>query len=773
MSIINKNTKFRSSARVYRVKQQAQSSTSPEMKKVREQYIPEDKFLEQPRSPARSDDPDVKVLNNGWKLSLSKEKPAPDDPSWEDTKVPGQWALHDSSLFNHGGNVWYMKRFRVTPDMVKDGKKLHLEFKGVDYQSEVYLNDKKLGEHEGYFTPFKFDISDKVKPGKLNVLQVKVTSEKDKGAPFFKSQVKGIFSQHDARPGGSGAPSNVGNTGGIWNDVLLRTTGMQTIENTNVNTELSDDHKKAKLEFGYTLYNHEEKATDVKIKVRYRLRGSDDPKDFKYIEKKIKLKPGFNQVSLKTVEKDPKLWWTWEHGKPNLYDYETAVVCNGEVSQKARSHFGIRKLEYDPKTHLLKLNDKKIFQRGTNYIPTQWLSTYSSSEYARDLKDMKKANLNAVRVHAHVLPHEFYSFADEMGMLVYSDFPLIWGVNPMPGVTAKAKKQYAELIKEYRKHPSIWLWNVHNEPLPYNYFQDKELYNMGKEMDPTRAHKKDSGFLDHFYPGWYDWYGKDYRNISWFKPELPTEYGAQAIPRSAKNFIPKKDQWPINEPIWKYHDMQPDIMRKKIGDYKAFKNLDEFIELSQKYQYDLNKYITEYFRRNKYKPTSGIYQFMFKEAWPSVTWAVADHNTKKKMAYQGLKESMAPTMVSIDWDKTTYKPGETFKAPLWVVNDLYDKVESSRLKWKIYEMGDKDKRPVALGSLNKDISPDSSCKWCTAHFKVPENAQAGKKWVLEVNLSDKNGKKLSQNDLVFGTPENRKDSLYKYKPVHVKYPAVG
>lgn len=758
---------------IRRVEREYEGATSPDMQKVRQEYTPEDRYLPKSVGSSKSEAPDTKVLSQGWKLSVQDEKPDTSDPSWQETKVPGQWALHDSSLFSHGGNVWYMKKFRITPDMVAPGKKLQLEFKGVDYEAEVYLNNQKLGDHTGYFEPFKFDVTDKVQPGKLNVLQVKVTSEEDKGAPFLKTQVKGIFGQHDARPGGVGSKSHIGNTGGIWNDVLLRTTGMQTIENSNVTTDLTDDMNKADLKFNYLLFNHEDKEKEVEVNIRYKPQSSENPDDFRILQQKVKLKPGFNQVSVPAEEKNPELWWTWDHGKPNLYDFETAIVSGGEVSQKQNSHFGIRKLEFDPKTYLLKLNDKPVYQRGTNYIPTQWLSTYRPSDYTKDVNMMKDANLNAVRVHAHVLPQEFYDEADKKGMLVYADFPLIWGVNPGPATTKMSKEQFGKFVELYKNHPSIWLWNVHNESLPYDLPMDKNIQKVGKELDPSRYTKRNSGFLDHFYPGWYDWYGKNYTNVDLFKPKLPTEYGAQAIPKSAKEFIPQDSQWPVNEPVWKYHDFQPGETQRRIGEYKAYKNMDEFIETSQKYQYDLNRYITEYFRRNKYKPTTGVYQFMFKEAWPSITWAVTDHNRQPKMAYDGLKKSMAPVMVSIDWKKNKLKPGETFEAPLWVVNDNYDAVPGSKLDWKICKADDETKTPIISGTVDYDIPADSSQSCMNAQYRIPDDAKPGDNWVLYAELKDNTGKVINDNDVIFGVTGGKKGKPFKYEPIHPEYPPVG
>ncbi|MCE1245327.1 MAG: beta galactosidase jelly roll domain-containing protein [Firmicutes bacterium] len=771
MSIISDNINAGSVA-FQAIRREMEEASSPEMEKVRREYVPSDEYIPVPAQPTAHDTSDVRMLDGGWKMSLAPDKPGDNSSTWFDTKVPGQWALQDSSLFNHGGNVWYMKKFTVTPEMMQPGKRLELEFKGVDYKAEVFLNNKKLGEHEGFFAPFKFDVSDKVKTDQENVIKVKVTSDQDPGAPFLKTQIKGIFGQHDARPGGKGASSNIGNTGGIWNDVLLKSTGMQTIENSHVTSELSDDHKEAKLGFHYTIFNHENKEKDVEVAIGFKPQSSDKPEDLKLVSEKVHLKPGFNQVSLSATEQDPHLWWTWDHGKPELYDIQTAIVDGENVAQMESSHFGIRKLDYDPKTMLLKLNDKAVFQRGSNYIPTQWLSTYSNDDYAKDIKLMKDANLNSIRVHAHVLPHQFYDMADKEGILVYGDFPMIWGMKPDKDTQQRAKSQYKEFIENYRNHPSIWMWNVHNESLPYNHFMDNDLFKMGKELDPTRAHKQDSSFLDHFYPGWYKWYGNEFTDITRYHAKLPTEYGSEAIPLSAKQYIPKEAQWPMNDNVWKYHDYQPVEMQKSIGDYKEYKNLDEFIEASQKYQFDLNRHITEYFRRHKYEPSTGAYQFMLKEAWPSVTWAVADHNRNPKMGFQALKESMAPTIVSIDWKKTNFKAGETFKAPLWVINDQYDKISGAKIEWKFCKKDDPERKPIISGSFGKDIEADSSESFCEAQFKIPKDSAPGEKWALFVDLKDKDGNVISSGNLLFGVKDKNNKS-HKYEPIHTDYPPVG
>ncbi|MCL5036246.1 MAG: hypothetical protein M1269_03910 [Chloroflexi bacterium] len=732
-----------------------------------------DLYKPSPEKPELMPGKNVRSLKGYWNRTNAIFRPD-EESLGQRVSVPDQWALDNAKLFNKGGSFWYSKKFVITPDMVKDDKLLKLKFEGVDYKTDVYLNKEKIGDHEGYFSPFEYDITDKVKPGEKNLLQVKVNAPDDLN-PFFKNNVKGILAQHDCRPGGKTSPASAGSTGGIWGDVQLESTGRETIENVQVTTDLSKDHKQAEVAFNYLLCNHDGETKKQIIELKIAPKGSKDPKDCTIIRKEIELKPGFNQVSLKSIETDPKLWWTWDQGKPNLYEGETKLYEENQkdVSDSNKTTFGIRKLEFDQKTGILKLNDRKIFQKGTNYIPTQWFSTYNAERYGDDIKLMQEQNLNAARVHAMVLPHEFYQKADEMGMLVWADFPLIWGQSITPGFMDKAKQQYAQFIETYRNHPSIWMWCAHNEPLPTNLPLDMVLNKIPEKLDPTRPHTRDSAFYTHFYPGWYDVYGGDYKDINRYKAKEVTEYGAQGVPLSVKDFIPKKDQWPINDEKWRYFDFQPKETYKHIGDKSAFKSLDDFIDTSQKYQYDYNKYVTEFFRRNKYNPTGMIYPFMFKESWPGITWAVVDHENKPKMAFQALKDAMNPVLLSIEWRENKFEPGQKVSAPLWLVNDKSDKINDCRLTWKLTP-ADNPKKALEKGNYKVDLDADSSRKIKNVKFKIPDEAKPGENWILRAELRNSEGELLSKNAYMFGTHKPQ-EGPFRYEPAYPadEYPAAG
>lgn len=701
-------------------------------------------------------------------MSLCQELPDPtQEDAWRPTRVPGQWAAQDPTLFNYGGSVWYRKQFDVPADMSGPHRHLRLNFSGVDYEADVLLNGKKLGHHEGYFTPFGFDITNLVHRQKTNLLHVQVNAGTDPGFPNHKTQIKGVFGMHDCRPGGDFAGAAVGCTGGIWNDVTLRSTGPSAVQGVHVLTDLTPDNKKATLHFDYELENLESNTRTVTVRATY---GTDGRAPCT-VEKEIRLRPGRHKVRLSAVETDPKLWWTWDLGRPDMYQLDTQLLEGGDISDSNSTRFGIRSVRLEDPTlktsGKLLLNGKPVFQRGINYLPTEWLSTYDRAHFAADLLRMRDQNLNAVRVHCHVLPQAFYDEADSKGFLVWADFPMIWGQSTSSSFARKADAQYKELITRNWNHPSIFMWASHNEPYDYNAALDSRLNATAAKLDPTRAHMGGPGQDQHAYPGWYDWQG--IHNITdinqWKTSTLPTEYGAQGIPRAVSEFIPSEDLWPIGEKSWAFHDYQPDNTKSHVGDPASFGSLSEFVDRSQKYQYDCIRYITEYFRRMKYQQVGGVYAFMWKDPWPSITWGLYDHADRPKMAADALRFAMSPLLLSIEWQQNRFKPGDTVAANLWAVNDRCESVDNAKLEWSVTRHG--EDTALASGSTAvKKVDADSARCLLPVSFPIPADATEGQRWVLHAQLQGADGKPIAANEYLFGV-----GTASAYEPMYPTYPS--
>ena len=187
-------------------------------------------------------------------------------------------------------------------------------------------------------------------------------------------------------------------------------------------------------------------------------------------------------------KKNRKPWWPHGHGDPFLYTITVQLHQNGTIKDQYQFNSGFRTVARTERGEWL-INGKRLFLKGTNYIPAQWLSEMSQARYQKDIDLMKSANINAVRVHAHIVGKDFYSLADAAGVLVWQDFPLQWGYEDTESFVNNASKQAVEMIEHLQHHPSIFAWCAHNEP-PWDAWWMKYKYpnynpKQNKSLDET------------------------------------------------------------------------------------------------------------------------------------------------------------------------------------------------------------------------------------------------------------------------------------------------
>lgn len=630
-------------------------------------------------------------LSGTWKFladdiySSNQYSPLIDDKLWDDIKVPANWYLegHDIS-----GVAWYRKHFKLNRKF--EGKRVSVNFGGIDYAADIWLNGNYIGFHEGYFQAFSFDVTDSILFNEDNVLTVRVNSPLEKTGTdwsLHKRLIKGIFSHHDTRPGGAWSDrGQEQNTGGIWAAVDLEIYDIAHIQQVKISPKLESNNQKATavVELDINLAQDENLSTTVLLSL--------NPHNFlsstvASTQQHITLTPGENHVTFSIDIENPKLWWPWDQGKANLYALEMTLLNNAKVIDKTREVFGFRTIEYDDDKKIWLFNGKRIFLRGTNYIATQWLSEMSPVRYGRDISLMKDANINTIRVHAHVAAKEFYRQCDEEGMLVWQDFPLQWGYSDELRFHDNAIRQAKEMVDGFYNHPSIFSWSLINEPpwdadwmvykyTQYNDQQNKELtekmYAQIKPYDTTRYVHAFSSTAEHPWLGWYSGSWLDFNKPS--TVPIVAEFGAQALPGldGLRKIFDEADLWPTSQEQWDkwaYHNFQH---RETFENAKLDmgKNPAEFVKNSQVYQAKLIKLAAESYRRQRYTPVNSIFQFMFVEDWPSMNWGVVDYWRIPKLGYYALQQAYQPVLPSIAWEQEHFKLGETVNFKLWAINDL-------------------------------------------------------------------------------------------------------
>lgn len=666
-------------------------------------------------------------LSGTWKFKAGDAKESVsqtannDADGWANIHVPANWYLegHDIS-----GVAWYSKKFNLPNEVAH--KHVTLNFSGVDYTAEVWLNGKYIGFHEGYFQAFSFDITKAIVFGKENQLMVKVNSPLEKMVEdwsLHKRYIKGIFGHHDTRPGGAwSARGQEKNTGGIWASVELEIHEAALIEEAKVTPHLHLNEHSADAEV--QLHIGLQQATALPAKIQLKLKPYNFPST-QSVSKEIfqNLVPGFNSVNVPITVKDPALWWPWDQGKPNLYQLEINVVANDQVIDTKTVAFGFRDVRYDKTNNEWRINGNRMFLRGTNYIATQWLSEMTAERFVRDIALMKSANVNIVRVHAHVTADDYYRLCDEAGLLNWQDFPLQWGYKDDEEFTRNAVRQARDMVNGLFNHPSIIAWSLINEPTwdatwmktkykHYNKSQNKDLtdklYQAIYPLDRTRYVHPFSASAEHPWLGWYSGSWLDYNQAT--NVSLVTEFGAQALPdlSNLRKIVAEEDLWPVTDKQWdewEFHNFRRQETFKyakvSMGTAPA-----EFVRNTQEYQAKLIKLAAESYRRQRYHPVSGIFQFMFVEDWPSMNWGMVDYWRSPKLGYYALQQAYQPVLPSIEWKQENFKRGETASFELWAINDLHTSYPGARINYSLRN----GKTVLETHKLTTDIDADSGKK---------------------------------------------------------------
>ncbi|HXF63237.1 MAG TPA: glycoside hydrolase family 2 TIM barrel-domain containing protein [Caldilineaceae bacterium] len=604
-------------------------------------------------------------------------------PPGGEMELPMNWQLRGLDSFD--GRVRFTRSF-PRPDTAPH-ERVFLVFRGVDYFADVTLNGQFLGRHTGYFQPFAFEVTDQLRAGD-NDLQVDVDCPKEEPGsvwPDHKWLIKGILSHWDCRPGSWDlATGQEKNSGGIWGDVYLEVRPHTFVTHVRASSKLTP------REASSSLFTADEEARGVQALVRveldvdsaaggeFTLRLSLDDGA---VMLPIHVPKGVSHHVAVVAAPEPKLWWPWDLGEPYLYTLRAELHEGGQVLSRFETEFGIRELTLNPHTGEWTVNGVRFFVRGTNVIPTLWLGEYDAAMIGRDIEMLKAAHINGVRVCVHINRDEFYTACDRAGIIVWQDFALQWGYTPDPRFTHEAARQVQEMVHFLYNHACIALWCTQNESSYHNrVVLNPVLAQAAAQADSSRYVRATSEFSEHAYPGWYSGHVRDYLTL----PGAPilTEFGAQALPSVEEvRRMRGGDTWPPGWDGLAYHDFQYDQTFHVAG-IEMGGSLEEFVENSQRYQADLLKFAVEHYRRHKYTHIGGMFQFMFMDCWPSITWSVVSYHRVPKQGYFTLQQVYQPVLIGTTLGREKVLIGadrgghpRPLRIGCWVVNDRHETLD--------------------------------------------------------------------------------------------------
>jgi beta-glucuronidase len=426
-------------------------------------------------------------------------------------KVPGDWNMQRPDLFFYEGSIWYEKSFI---NHMRSHVRTFVYFGGANYRASVYLNGKKLGDHEGGFTPFNFEVTDQIRDGD-NVLVVEVNNQRK--AENVPAPVTDFW-----------------NFGGLTRDVALVEVPEVFIQDYSVQMAA---HSLNEIE-GWVQLNGASAPQQVTLEIS---------------EAGIKQQITTDATGYGHFRFPAKLQ-LWSPEIPKLYQVKLSLNGDSTTDQ-----IGFRSIEVQGSKLLL--NGKPLFLRGISLheeAPFRGGRAFSEEDDRILLQWAKELGCNFVRLAHYPHNEKMVRLADRVGLLVWSEIPVYWETAwENPATLQNAKDQLREVIARDHNRAAVVLWSVANEtPLGAARLAFlKSLVDEARTLDSTRLI---TAALNHFehpaentralsdplaesldvigmneYLGWYGpEHPEDCDRIRWIvpagKPLIVSEFGGDA-----------------------------------------------------------------------------------------------------------------------------------------------------------------------------------------------------------------------------------------------------
>lgn len=370
--------------------------------------------------------------------------------------------------------VWYKKVFMIPKAM--NGKRIFLKFGAVDYKARVWINGTYMGDHEGGYTPFQFEITEQIK--EQNTVVVEAVDYPDTVQPRGKQYWEEEGSRCWYTP-----------STGIWQNVWLEAVEGSPIEAIKLIPDIDTDTVEAMVTISESQRQDIlEFAISYQGKPVKRLSVSVDGYRTKVL---IGIKP---EDSIDEVH-----YWSPEH--PNLYDMSIRLIREERVLDTVETYFGMRKVSIDCGKVLINNSPcylKMILDQG--YWEESGLTAPSDEALKQDILLTRKMGFNGARKHQKIEDPRYYYWADRLGLLVWGEVPSAYEYcdQEIDNIT----RDFKEFIKRDFNHPSIIAWVPLNESWGVRkILTDKRqqsfglaLYYLSKAMDPTRLVSTNDGW---------------------------------------------------------------------------------------------------------------------------------------------------------------------------------------------------------------------------------------------------------------------------------------
>jgi exo-1,4-beta-D-glucosaminidase len=638
---------------------------------------------------------------------------------------------------------WYRNEFNVD-DATKNTE---LVFEGINYRANIWLNGIRIASADtlfGGFRIFKINISKDAARGK-NALAVEVFHQKeDEPSIGFVDW----------------APMAPDREMGLWRPVKIITSGEASLNNAFILSKIDKkEFREADLQVSVEAINNTSGQLKVVVK------GAIENISF---EKKVILKPNekklvvFNSSEYPQLRiSNPRIWWTYEIGKPELYDLDLDIESGNEVSYSMTTRFGIREVE-DYINELghrgYMLNGVRLLIKGGGWVDGLFLND-SEEKVKAQMEYARHANMNTIRLEGFWGNSErFYELADELGLLLMAGWSCQWEWNSYlskpeddfmsiktPGDIRLLVNYTRDHVYWLRNHPSIFVWVMGSDKLPRPELET--IYDsLFRLIDPSRpvlkACKEQTSIIsgktaikmrgpyEYVSPNY--WY-IDTLNGGAFGFNSETGPGPQ-VPsiEVLKSMIPEDKLWPVND-VWNFHcgrnefqtiERYLDAFNNRYGEQS---NPVDFTFKSQASNLEAMRAMFEAFAINRSK-TTGIIQWMYNSAWPKLIWQLWDYNLMPNGAFYGARIGARQINIAYNYGDNS----------VYLTNLKPAALSNLTAELKVYNF---DGTLIEEKKINVQVKSDASEKI----YLLPEGKPYSNVYFLDLKLYDQQSNMIAGN----------------------------
>ncbi len=738
-------------------------------------------------------------------------------PEWIDATVPGDVqtdALEAGIIANpvHGLDSrlaewtyqrdWtYYRTFELKqPPQATD--RIVLCFDGVDYACQVFLNGQWLGDHEGAWSGFEFDITDIVVFDKPNTLVVVVQHAPDEQCQWGRtSRVKTLKARYAYGWDWCTRLMPLG----IWKQVRLVTRGIAYVRDLTAKIELDSDLRSA------SVHGQLEVTAQIELPVDVVWVLSLDGHQVAGLSSSVDLPRGEHSLQAQLAVTDPKLWYPNGYGAQPVYELSCLLRNrSGQLLDQLSVPLGLRKIEWyyndgapaSALPYCLKVNGRRVFLKGWNWTPLDQLYGRTAFDrYERRLSLAKRAHCNLIRVWGGGIAERqvFYDCCDALGIMVWQDLFLCSGnVDNHPPLddafACLLDKEVQSVVLKLRNHPCLVVWCGGSElsvrgdivdehdhavraelvgrqgygadvrrsssrPLSADHPVLKRLGETVRQLDPERhwlptsaSGPTENASLErvgqmHDVHGPWEHLGPQEHYLFYNSVDmmLHSEFGCDGASsvRAIKHFVPRNRLWPLdasNPVAWHHGRMWTSTNRVRTQTFFGeIDDLQTYVRASQHVQAEGLQYAIESHRRQKWR-RSGAIAWHFAEPWPNVcdTCSV-DYYDQTKPAYYAYARAMRPIHVSAKYESTIWNEKNRFVAELWGHNSTETSV-SGTVSVGLWSLAGTCVYQTEKPVRIRREAAEKLCDVSAARELLPQPT-----FLLHAVLADRSGREISQH----------------------------